>query len=41
MEAAQKKLINHKMQQKENEKYEYEQIENINKNAESLVLDKL
>ena len=38
MEAAQKKLINDKMQQKENEKYENERSENINKNAESLGL---
>ena len=36
MEAAQKKIINDKMQQKENEKYENERSENINKNAESL-----
>ena len=36
MEAAQKKIINDKMQQKENEKYESERSENINKNAESL-----
>jgi hypothetical protein len=35
-EAAQKKLINDKMQQKENEKYESERSENINKNAETL-----
>ena len=35
-EAAQKKLINDKMQQKENEKYEKERSENINKNAEAL-----
>jgi hypothetical protein len=37
-EAAQKKLINDKMQQKENEKYELERSENINKNAEILGL---
>ena len=35
-EAAQKKLINDKMQQQENEKYESERSENINKNAETL-----
>ena len=35
-EAAQKKLINDKIQQKENEKYEQERSENINKNAETL-----
>ena len=35
-EAAQKKVINDKMQQKENEKYEQERSENINKNAETL-----
>ena len=35
-EAAQKKLVNDKMQQKENEKYEQERSENINKNAETL-----
>ena len=35
-EAAQKKIINDKMQQKENEKYELERSENINKNAETL-----
>ena len=35
-EAAQKKIINDKMQQKENEKYEQERSENINKNAETL-----
>ena len=35
-EAAQKKLINDKMQQKENEKYEQERSENINKNVEAL-----
>jgi hypothetical protein len=35
-EAAQKKLLNDKMQQKENEKYEQERSENINKNAETL-----
>ena len=35
-EAAQKKLANDKMQQKENEKYEIERSENINKNAETL-----
>ena len=35
-EAAQKKLINDKLQQKENEKYELERSENINKNAETL-----
>ena len=35
-EAAQKKLINDKMQQKENQKYEQERSENINKNAEAL-----
>ena len=35
-EAAQKKLINDKMQQKENEEYELERSENINKNAEIL-----
>ena len=38
MEAAQKKVINDKMQQNENEKYETERSENINKNAESLGL---
>ena len=38
MEAAQKKLVNDKMQQKENERYESERSENINKNAESLGL---
>ena len=38
MEAAQKKIINDKMQQNENEKYETERSENINKNAESLGL---
>ena len=37
-EAAQKKLLNDKMQQKENEKYEQERSENINKNAEILGL---
>ena len=36
MEAAQKKIQNDKLQQKENEKYESERSENINKNAESL-----
>ena len=36
IEAAQKKALNDKMQQKENEKYESERSENINKNAESL-----
>ena len=36
VEAAQKKVANDKMQQKENEKYESERSENINKNAESL-----
>jgi hypothetical protein len=35
-EAAQKKIINDKMQQQENEKYESERSENINKNAETL-----
>ena len=35
-EAAQRKIINDKMQQKENEKYESERSENINKNAETL-----
>ena len=35
-EAAQRKLINDKMQQQENEKYEQERSENINKNAETL-----
>ena len=35
-EAAQKKLLNDKMQQKENQKYEQERSENINKNAEIL-----
>ena len=35
-EAANKKLINDKMQQQENEKYEQERSENINKNAETL-----
>ncbi len=35
-EAAQKKIINDKMQQKENEKYEKERSENINKNTETL-----
>ena len=35
-EAAQKKTTNDKMQQKENEKYEEERSENINKNAETL-----
>lgn len=35
-EAAQKKALNDKMQQKENEKYEKERSENINKNAEVL-----
>jgi hypothetical protein len=35
-EAAEKKIINDKMQQKENEKYEKERSENINKNAETL-----
>ena len=35
-EAAQKKIINDKMQKKENEKYEQERSENINKNAETL-----
>ena len=38
MEAAQKKIVNDKMQQKENEKYENERSENINKNAETLGL---
>ena len=38
MEAAQRKLLNDKLQQKENEKYENERSENINKNAESLGL---
>ena len=38
MEAASKKLLNDKMQQKENEKYENDRSENINKNAESLGL---
>lgn len=38
MEAAQKKIVNDKMQQKENERYESERSENINKNAESLGL---
>ena len=38
MEAANKKLLNDKMQQKENEKYENDRSENINKNAESLGL---
>ena len=37
-EAAQKKTQNDKLQQKENEKYESERSENINKNAESLGL---
>jgi hypothetical protein len=37
-EAAQKKFLNDKMQQKENEKYEKERSENINKNAETLGL---
>ena len=37
-EAAQKKILNDKMQQKENEKYEQERSENINKNAEILGL---
>ena len=36
VEAAQKKTINDKMQQKENEKYENERSQNINKNAETL-----
>ena len=35
-EAAQKKILNDKMQQKENQKYEQERSENINKNAEIL-----
>ena len=35
-EAAQRKIINDKMQQQENEKYEQERSENINKNAETL-----
>ena len=35
-EAAQKKIINDKMQQKENQKYEQERSENINKSAETL-----
>ena len=35
-EAAQKKIINDKIQQRENEKYEQERSENINKNAETL-----
>ena len=35
-EAAQKKILNDKIQQKENEKYEHERSENINKNAETL-----
>ena len=35
-EAAQKKLTNDKIQQRENEKYEKERSENINKNAETL-----
>ena len=35
-EAAEKKILNDKMQQKENEKYEEERSENINKNAEAL-----
>ena len=38
MEAAQKKVQNDKLQQKENEKYESERSENINKNAEVLGL---
>ena len=38
MEAANKKFLNDKMQQKENEKYENDRNENINKNAESLGL---
>ena len=38
MEAASKKLLNDKMQQKENEKYESDRSENINKNADSLGL---
>ena len=38
MDAAKKKLLNDKMQQKENEKYENERNENINKNAESFGL---
>jgi hypothetical protein len=36
IEASQKKTLNDKLQQKENEKYEAERSENINKNAESL-----
>ena len=36
IEASQKKILNDKMQQKENEKYESERSENINKNAEIL-----
>ena len=36
VEAAQKKTINDKMQQMENEKYENERSQNINKNAETL-----
>ena len=35
-EASQKKILNDKIQQKENEKYEHERSENINKNAETL-----
>ena len=38
VEAANRKILNDKMQQKENEKYENERSENINKNAESLGL---
>ena len=38
MEAANKKLLNDKMQQKENEKYENDRNEIINKNDESLGL---
>ena len=38
LEAANKKFLNDKMQQKENEKYENDRNENINKNAESLGL---
>ena len=37
-EAAQRKIINDKMQQQENEKYETDRSENINKNAEVLGL---
>jgi len=36
IEASQKKILNDKMQQKENEKYENERNENINKSAEIL-----